>query len=314
MEVETRYPFLVHAETRQGGRQENQDTCAYADTEKGLLVLVCDGMGGGPAGKCASMTAANAIVGYICDHEGDAEDAKVLVVEAIRQGDDAIRAKVAEDGACRGMGTTVAMLYITEKSAIVAHVGDSRVYQLRKGKKVFRTFDHSYVFSLVCDGKLTEEEARVHERSNVITRALGANIQYDEGEFVEVDVEELAYDPGDRFMLCSDGVWGMFPEKELISMAERPKSVVAAIDNIAVKVDEHGFDTGGGHDNLTIAIVETKNYSKLKEKMSKRTKRLFVFLILLLIISIAGNVFLLFREDIFNYLKDYISIIEKLVN
>ena len=183
------------------------------------------------------------------------------------------------------MGSTATVLLLTERSAFVAHVGDSRVYQLRGGRKVFRTFDHSMVFDLVRQGVITEEQARLSAQSNIITRALG--IQPD----VQVDVAELPYEKGDRFVLCSDGIHGIMPEKELIHRLSNRKSVLGAVvDDIATYVDNLGHMSGGGHDNLTLAVVETKNNSKLKPKMSKQVRITLMCLAAVCIISIILNI------------------------
>ena len=187
--------------------------------------------------------------------------------------------------ALKGMGSTATVLLISENSAYIAHVGDSRVYQLRGTKKVFRTFDHSMVFDMVSQGVITEEQARLSAQSNVITRALG--IKPD----VEVELHEVSYEKGDRFVLCSDGIHGAMPEKELIKMLANKKGKLGSItDDIATFVDNIGRTSGGGHDNLTIAILETKINSKLRPKMSKQTKITMLGLIALLAISIAFNI------------------------
>lgn len=292
MKIETHFNVIAFADTRPGGRSENQDTCAYADTPFGILVTVCDGMGGGPAGKCASLTAANSIVDFIRSQKQGVDRCKLLE-DAILYANDMISQAVSENPSLAGMGTTATVLLINAHSAVVAHVGDSRVYQLRSGRKKFRTFDHSMVFQWVKDGEMTEEEARVSDQSNIITQALGvqAGSSASETKVIKVDVKELSYEPGDRFILCSDGIWGMFPEKEIIKMASTPRTVSGAVENLVVRVDDHGFATGGHHDNLTVAIVETKSYSKFKEKMSTRLKRIFIGLMCLCLASVSLNIF-----------------------
>ena len=99
-----------------------------------------------------------------------------------------------ENPSLKGMGSTATVLLLSDKSAFVAHVGDSRVYQIRSGKKIFRTFDHSMVFELVKQKVITEEQARLSAQSNIITRALG--MQPD----LQVDVVERPYEKGDRFV------------------------------------------------------------------------------------------------------------------
>lgn len=272
------------AESRIGGRPENQDSYGWQTTPLGYLVTVCDGMGGGPGGKTASTIAVREIVAGITEAAEDEEIPNILI-KAVRRANMAIIEAGNEKPALKGMGSTATVLLITEESAFVAHVGDSRVYQIRGGKKVFRTFDHSMVFEMVRQGVITEEQARLSAQSNVITRTLG--IKPD----VEVDVQELPYEAGDRFALCTDGIHGSMPEEEFIKMLANKKSKLGLItDDIATVVDNIGRTTGGGHDNLTLAIVETLTNSKLKPQMSKQTKFTILGIVALLVISVVLNI------------------------
>lgn len=271
------------AESRIGGRPENQDSYGWQETRFGYLVTVCDGMGGGPGGKTASTIAVKEIVEGISEANND-EDVSNIIIKAIRRANMAIIEAGNNNEALRGMGSTATVLLVSEKSAYIAHVGDSRVYQLRGSKKIFRTFDHSMVFEMVAQGVITEEQARLSAQSNVITRALGVKPD------VEVEIHEVAYEKGDKFVLCSDGIHGAMPEKDLIKMIAKSDGKLGVItDDIATFVDNLGRTSGGGHDNLTIAIVETKNNSKLKPKMSKQTRFLVMGLIALAVISILFN-------------------------
>ena len=280
--IDTKTPFVAIAESRIGGRRENQDTCAWQDTKHGFLLLVCDGMGGGPSGKIASQMAADAIVNSVLDSKPESDRRDVLA-RAIRDAGQALLSAQDSDPRLKGMGTTVTALLINRQSAVVAHVGDSRIYQLRGGCKVFRTFDHSHVFELVKTKALTEEDARLAADSNIITRALGPM------ENVEPDIEELPYEKGDRFMLCTDGIWGAMPEKELIKIAGGTKAVAGAVESLAIKVDEIGQSHGGTHDNLTVAILQTPFNSKLKQKMSTRIKYTLYALAAICCLSLLGN-------------------------
>ena len=271
------------AESRIGGRPENQDSYGWQDTSLGYLVTVCDGMGGGPGGKTASSIAVKEIITGISEASKD-EAIPNIIIKAIRRANMAIIEAGSETPALKGMGSTATVLLLSENSAFIAHVGDSRVYQLRNGKKVFRTFDHSMVFEMVQQGVITEEQARLSAQSNIITRALG--IKPD----VQVDVREVSYEKGDRFLLCTDGIHGSMPEDELIKMVSNKKNKLGAItDDIATRVDNIGRSSGGGHDNLTLAIIETQINSKLKPKMSKRAKITIIGLVTLLVISVALN-------------------------
>lgn len=275
--------FTAFVESRTGGRDENQDSYGYAQTAWGFLVTVCDGMGGGPGGKTASTIAVNEIVAGV---EGASKDEEVsnILIKAIRRANMAIIEAGNENPSLKGMGSTATVLLLSERAAQIAFVGDSRIYQLRGKRKVFRTFDHSMVFDLVKQNVITEEQARLSAQSNIITRALG--IKPD----VEVDIHELPYEKGDRFVLCSDGIHGTMPEKQLLKMFAQKKPLGIVTDNVATYVDNLGRLSGQGYDNLTLAMVETKTNSILKPVMSKQTKIILVALAVFCLISIAANV------------------------
>lgn len=276
--------LTAFAESRIGGRSENQDSYGWQDTAYGYLLTVCDGMGGGPGGKTASTIAVKEIIAGVTEARKD-EDVSNIIIKAVRRANMAIIEAGNKNPQLKGMGSTATVLLVSEKSAYIAHVGDSRVYQLRGHKKIFRTFDHSMVFGMVSQGMITEEQARLSAVSNVITRALG--IKPD----VEVDIKEVAFEKGDRFMLCSDGIHGAMEESELLKMAtDRTLKLGVVTDDIATFVDNLGRTQGGGHDNLTLAIVEMNINSKLKEKMSKRTKLTIIGLMALIVISVAMNI------------------------
>ncbi len=275
---------VAYAESRIGGRRENQDSYGWANTPLGYLVTVCDGMGGGPGGKTASTIAVREIISGVAEADTDEEVENVLI-KAVRRANMAIIEAGTANPALRGMGSTATVLLLSEQSAYVAHVGDSRVYQIRGGEKVFRTFDHSMVFELVSEGIITEEQARLSAESNVITRALG--IKPD----LEVDVTQVSFERGDRFVLCSDGIHGVLPEEELLKLfANKKRAPRALVGDVATLVDKIGHDAGGGHDNLTLAVVETQINSKLKPTMSKKAKSIIAGLAVLLVACLAMNV------------------------
>lgn len=285
--ITTKYEdsFLGFAESRIGGRAENQDTCAFTDTPLGLLVLVCDGMGGGPGGKTASMLAAKTITDHMASLKPTAE-IDVEIKKAIDLANEAIYNYTDQNPALRGMGSTVTLLLLTEECAFVAHVGDSRIYQLRGHSVVYRSTDHSKVMELVKSGVINEEQARTSGESNIITQALG------HGEDLKADIERLSYLKGDRFVLCSDGIWGMFPQKQLIKMLSGAKNPAGAVDNTVISVDEMGKSEGGRHDNLTLAIVDTNKNSLFQPPMKKSIKILISSLAAIALISIIVNVVL----------------------
>lgn len=220
------------AESRTGGRAENQDSYDSAVTPFGFVISVCDGMGGGPGGKTASEIAVKEILDGIKKGNPDETPANI-VTRAIRKANLAILEAGNGNPPLKGMGSTCTVLLINEEAAVAAHVGDSRIYQLRGRSKIFRTFDHSMVFDLVKQKVITEEQARMAYQSNVITRALGLCPD------TEADVEVLPYRKGDRFILTTDGIHGALPEPELIKMAADRKSNLGTVtDSIAGTIDE----------------------------------------------------------------------------
>lgn len=299
-QITTYFPYQGCWDTRQGGRRENQDACSYMNTHYGLLLLVCDGMGGGPAGRLASTSAIDAIKQFM-ETYGEAKNESVA--EILKQAIEAAHRHLLElidaNPSLQGMGTTVAALLINDQEAIVAHVGDSRVYQYRNGTCVFRTKDHSLVGEYVRDGLMTEEKARRSSNSNVITRALGCPNS-------EVEIDVCAYQKGDRFMLCSDGIWGMRPETELIKMTACKSLLLEIVSEIVEDTDRKGAEKGGGHDNLTIAMLETRIDDQTHTRTGHRRKGCFVVCIaavmLLLIASVAMICFC--REDKEKYVPD----------
>lgn len=285
VQIPTPAYLSAFAESRIGGRAENQDSYGWKETPFGFLVTVCDGMGGGPGGKTASSIAVEEIITGVVN--GNTEDTPSnILIRAIRRANMAILEYARENPSYSGMGSTCTALLISEKCATIAYVGDSRIYQIRGKSKIYRTFDHSMVFDLVKQKVITEEQARLSAQSNVITRALGA--KYD----VEVECTELPFLAGDRFVLCTDGIHGSIPESQLVEMlSSHSQSLGAVTDGIATTIDGEGRNAGGGHDNLTIAIIETNKNSILKSKMNPRLKILFYATAIICVVSIVLNVF-----------------------
>lgn len=287
--ISSKFEATGFVDSRIGGRQENQDCAGVRDTAIGLLVVVCDGMGGMQGGQIASMTAVTTIMSFFENIDKQADPAMTLV-KAINEANSQIIAKGQEDPNLRGMGTTVTALLKTPKSAIVAHVGDSRIYQFRGGKKVFRTFDHSMVFEMVKKKVLTEEQARHSAQSNVILKALGVKPE------VEVECQEIPYLKGDRFVLCSDGFWGAMPEDEFIALVTKKANANQVLTTTANKVEAIGKEKGGDYDNLTAAIVEIESNSKMQVKMNNTAKMTIGILAVLLVASIGLNTYNYFEK------------------
>lgn len=270
-------------DSRIGGRKENQDSAGLKETKLGYLIVVCDGMGGMQGGSIASQLAVQTILEAVASADKQANPSMTLI-KAIREANTAIIEEGANNPNLQGMGTTVTALLLTPRSVFTAYIGDSRIYQLRNGKKIFRTFDHSLVFEMVKQKVLSEEQARLSAQSNVILKALGINPD------IEVEVVEHPYKKGDRFVLCTDGFWGAMPEVDFIRHLSEKKPLNMILESTAKVVESYGRNSGGEYDNLTVAIIEMKNNSILKEKMNKLAKIIIAVLSVLLVASLALNI------------------------
>lgn len=269
-QINTSFPFIGVADTRIGGRKENQDSAGWTDTPFGFLLLVCDGMGGGPGGKTASSKVVEVVLNIVSNADTSCTDLEQLLRHAVSQAHQSLLSIMDEQEDLRGMGSTIVALLIGKKSAVVAHVGDSRIYKLRCRQIAYRTQDHSMVGELVRKGTLTEEQARLSAQSNIITRAIGAH------STGEAEVHTIAYEKGDRFLLCTDGIWGQMPEKELVRMATEKRSLSSVAERIISKADQIGVSNGGNHDNMTIALLQTKYDSLIKEKMNRKARHIIM--------------------------------------
>ena len=193
-------------------RQQNEDSFVAG----GGVFAVCDGMGGARAGEVASEVACRFLMEIV--PEADSARLESTVAEANR----AIFLKSVEDSSLAGMGTTLTALVTTGDGVLVAHVGDSRAYLWREGGMRQLTDDHSLVAELVRRGQLTPAQAAVHPHRSVITRALGTD------GVVKPDIFPISLEPGDRLVICSDGLSGMVPEQDiarLLSTGEDPQSI-----------------------------------------------------------------------------------------
>ena len=251
-----------------GGREEDQDCLLYDAANGRQVFAVCDGMGGHAGGCIASTTAAKALVDSL-RRQKDIIPITEAIMSAVTEANDAVYRRSQEEPRLRGMGTTITLLVFDANAAYVTHVGDSRIYQLRKGRKIFRTFDHSMVFEQVAKKKMTEEEARVHPRSNMLSRALG--ILPD----IEIAVKKLDYRKDDRFILCCDGVWNTQPEKNIITMLTKYKDVNKTIMETRNVVEHIGQSSGNQYDNHTMIVVDMKTDSKYRRSIFTKIKNLF---------------------------------------
>ena len=218
-------------------RPTNQDAAFAASWG----AAVADGVGGGPSGDLASA----ALVHRLVATRGTGVDADGLIVR-IREANWDIRAHVERDPALRGMATTFTGVFLgVESELLLAHTGDSRAYLLRDGEVTRQTRDDSYVQALVDHGIISPEAAAAHPRRNIITASLGGS----EGDVVSV--ASHAPRPGDRWVLCSDGLTDYVPEADvahLIAGAGDPRSAAASAVALALEA--------GTRDNVTVVVCD----------------------------------------------------------
>ena len=206
------------------------------------LFAIADGMGGAQAGELASSLAA----GAVRDDEGAVGSGERHVTELIQEANRRVYQRSSEDAAASGMGTTLTVALVEDGTVAFGHVGDSRAYLIRDGKLEQLTEDHSLVAELVRSGKLSPEEAETHPQRSVITRALGTDPD------VDVDTFSIQTQPGDLFMLCSDGLTSMVEDEVILRTVEKHRDDLQA----AAKALIRAANKGGGEDNITVVFFE----------------------------------------------------------
>ena len=237
-------------------REANEDSfCTRPDIG---LFLVADGMGGHAAGEVASRLAAQVIETFI----NDTRDADInttwpfpydpalsldgnRLTHAFKLANRRINSAMQKDEALRGMATTAAALLINKGKPVVGHVGDSRLYQWRKGTMTLMTEDHSWVNEQVRAGVLTETDAKSHPWRHVVTRALSG------ADDPQVDITELDLQRGDRLLICSDGLSGVVPVEKLAEIIGKGASLDATCRELIEAANQ-----AGGPDNITAALLQ----------------------------------------------------------
>jgi serine/threonine protein phosphatase PrpC len=212
------------------------------------LFAVADGMGGHAAGEVASSVALTTLAAHLEAHLDTAPTLDAdTVVAAVRAANAAVFDRAAERPDLRGMGTTLCAVVLTGAAdrLVIVNVGDSRVYVVQDGALTQITRDHSYVEELVAAGALTREEARTHPHRNIVTRALGIEPS------VQVDAWEVALTPGDRYLLCSDGLFGEVDDHVIAQVLAGVADPQEAAERLVRMANEHG-----GRDNITAAVVD----------------------------------------------------------
>jgi protein phosphatase len=224
-------------------RPSNEDAFGYS-VEHGVYV-VCDGMGGAAAGEVASSLAVAEVM-QLLTHRPGANPLPVDAEQAVAAANEAIFSRSQRSEKLSGMGTTLVALLAEERHAWMLNVGDSRGYRLRNSKLEQITLDHSLVEEQMRLGQMSEEEALRSPLKNVITRALGTQ------SLVTPDVFEIETEPGDLFLLCTDGLTREISDSLLESLLRLDLPLEGLCSRLVAAANQ-----AGGHDNITCLLVRT---------------------------------------------------------
>jgi serine/threonine protein phosphatase PrpC len=254
--MKIRYAGSTHVGMK---RPHNEDNFFLLAEEN--LYMVADGMGGHASGEVASQIAVESVANFFIDTSRDSdvtwpykEDKACSYNEnrltnGIKLANRRIFETAKSDSRYRGMGTTIVSLMASKDGAMLAHVGDSRVYRIRESKIEQLTEDHSLLNDYLKVHKLTPEEIKAFPHKNVIVRALGMK------ETVIVDVKHIDPKEGDKFILCSDGLSGMITDDNILETVQSAgNQLEKACQDLIQRANE-----AGGHDNITVVLVHFSN-------------------------------------------------------
>ncbi len=224
-------------------RDHNEDSYSLLTLEDKSLFVVADGMGGHDSGEVASRTAADTVCRVVQQEHKRHDDLLPLVERAIREANKEVRQQGLEKSS--DMGTTLSVALISNNTAYIANVGDSRVYWMENGSISQITTDHSLVAKLVDAGKLTKEEARVHPRANLLYRTIGTD------ESIKVDVFRVNLKKGGTLLLCTDGLWGEVTDEDIRRICDGTANAEEAAEMLVRTANGRG-----GKDNITAVVVK----------------------------------------------------------
>ncbi|MGF1459490.1 MAG: PP2C family protein-serine/threonine phosphatase [Leptolyngbyaceae cyanobacterium] len=242
-------------------RSSNQD--AYHIDPEGRFFIVADGMGGHAGGQEASSIATTTIRNHLEKHwESDSKTAEILQ-QSLTLANEAILSDQKQHPERGDMGTTIVVLaFRTDKDSQpwCAHVGDSRLYRLRGPKIVALTEDHTWIARAVREGELTVDQSRNHPWRHVLSQCLGREDMH------RIDVQPIEAQPGDRFLLCSDGLTEELPDTIIAAHLKSIRAVESAAQALINSAKKHG-----GRDNITVVIVTLLLDSEVHETTGVET-------------------------------------------
>ncbi|MCI7240446.1 Stp1/IreP family PP2C-type Ser/Thr phosphatase [Aerococcus suis] len=229
-------------------RQTNQDQVGVFNNQDQLQLLVlCDGMGGHNAGDVASEMALFHI-GHAWEQTEAMTDSQFVMdwmVDMISQANTRVYEKGQQYLGLQGMGTTLIAVVVLDGQALIAHVGDSRVYQIKNRLIEQVTKDHSFVQELVDSQVITEEEAQTHPQRNIVTRAIGTD------QTVNIETQILPLELEDVLLICSDGLTDMIPATEAIEVFNQATTLEEAAEALI-----SAANASGGKDNISVILAQ----------------------------------------------------------
>jgi protein phosphatase len=230
-------------------RNEDSHAVVHATDHSGALAVVCDGMGGAVGGEIASRIACETFYAYPQFAEGTGAASLLRNERRLRRliglANEKICDFTAEHPRYRGMGTTVAVLLFLEGHAVIAHVGDSRIYRLRTGRLDLLTHDQTLSELLVRAGRLTADQAFGHPGGNVLMQAVGVKPR-----LRKIESHAQACRPGDVYIVCSDGLSDLVPPSELEDIVRRTDPDMLCDRLVAAALRR------GGKDNVTVVTAQ----------------------------------------------------------
>lgn len=223
-------------------RKANEDKY-LTDQNRGLFA-VADGMGGHEAGERASTIAIKTLDAFLTKDLINSKKGESLC-DVIQKANELIYQESQLKNGCSGMGTTITTALFLDNRLYIAHIGDSRAYLIRDNSISLLTKDHSLVGELLRHGELTEKEASNHPHRNILTRALGTEPK------VEIDLNEFEIVSGDRLLLCTDGLYNLVSDQEIISeIATNGNNMKKTVNQLVKKALDRG-----GMDNITVVLI-----------------------------------------------------------
>jgi protein phosphatase len=237
--------YTASALTDRGRKRPSNEDAFGLSLEHGVF-LVCDGMGGAAAGEVASTLAVAEMMQWLTQRPRT-NPPPVEAAEAVASANEAIFSRSQRNPSLNGMGTTLVTLLVEDRRAWIVNVGDSRGYRLRDSHLEQITLDHSLVEEQIRMGQMSREEALRSPLKNVITRALGTQ------SAVTPDIFELETEPGDLFLLCSDGLVRELPDSQLESLLRLDLTLEEMCTRLVEAANE-----AGGHDNITCVLVRAE--------------------------------------------------------